>query len=131
MKVTAPVKTFFLGLIGMNTITISRQAHAEYVLPVPMGSPENYYGVFGDVRNATFTTTGHREHPTANTSPGLQRHTSNSWDTRPTLERMQCATPWRTRPMSATNNNAYAASTATSGSEPLLARLHLRLHHAR
>lgn len=55
VKVTAPVKTFFLGLIGMHTITISRQAHAEYVLPVPMGSPENYYGVFGDVRNATFT----------------------------------------------------------------------------
>ena len=45
VKVTAPVKTFFLGLIGMNTVIVSRQAHAEYVLPVPMGSPLNYYGV--------------------------------------------------------------------------------------
>lgn len=57
VRVTAPVKTFFLGLIGMQTIVVSRQANAEYVLPVPMGSPENYYGVFGDVRNATMTTT--------------------------------------------------------------------------
>ena len=45
VKVTAPVKTFFLGLVGLNTITITRDAHAEYVLPVPMGSPLNYYGV--------------------------------------------------------------------------------------
>ena len=45
VKVTAPVKTFFLGLIGMFNVTISRTAHAEYVLPVPMGSPLNYYGV--------------------------------------------------------------------------------------
>jgi hypothetical protein len=45
VKVTAPVRTFFLGLIGMYTVTISRDAHAEYVLPVPMGSPLNYYGV--------------------------------------------------------------------------------------
>ena len=45
MKVTAPVQTFFLGLVGLNTITITRDAHAEYVLPVPMGSPLNYYGV--------------------------------------------------------------------------------------
>jgi hypothetical protein len=55
VKVTAPVQTFFLGLIGMNTVIVSRTAHAEYVLPVPMGSPENYYGVFGAVRDATFT----------------------------------------------------------------------------
>jgi hypothetical protein len=45
VKVTAPVQTFFLGLVGLSTITISRDAHAEYVLPVPMGSPLNYYGV--------------------------------------------------------------------------------------
>jgi hypothetical protein len=55
VKVTAPVQTFFLGLIGMSQVIVSRNSHAEYVLPVPMGSPENYYGVFGNVRNATFT----------------------------------------------------------------------------
>lgn len=46
VKLTAPVKTFFLGLIGLNTVTITRDAHAEYVLPVPMGSPLTYYGVY-------------------------------------------------------------------------------------
>jgi Flp pilus assembly protein TadG len=45
VKVTAPVQTFFLGVIGMNTVIISRRANAEFVLPVPMGSPLNYYGV--------------------------------------------------------------------------------------
>ncbi|MDQ6681776.1 MAG: pilus assembly protein TadG-related protein, partial [Chloroflexota bacterium] len=45
VTVSAPVKTFFLGIIGMNQFTISRQADAEYILPVPMGSPQNYYGV--------------------------------------------------------------------------------------
>ena len=32
-------------------------AKAEYVLPVPMGSPENYYGVFGLTRGLTSSTT--------------------------------------------------------------------------
>jgi Putative Flp pilus-assembly TadE/G-like len=64
VKVTAPVQTFFLGLIGMNQVIVSRNAHAEYVLPVPMGSPENYYGVFGAVRDATFTTPASSTGPT-------------------------------------------------------------------
>lgn len=49
VTVEAPVKTFFLGLIGMPTVTITRKSQADYVLPVPMGSPQNYYGV-GDFR---------------------------------------------------------------------------------
>ncbi len=50
VQITAPVHTFFLKLIGMETIDISRRAKAEYVLPVPMGSPLNYYGVYGMIR---------------------------------------------------------------------------------
>ena len=34
------------------TIAASRSSKAEYVLPVPMGSPENYYGVFGTLNMA-------------------------------------------------------------------------------
>ena len=47
MKVTvsAPVDTFFMRIFGINSIPASRKASAEYVLPVPMGSPQNYYGV--------------------------------------------------------------------------------------
>jgi hypothetical protein len=57
VTVTAPIDTFFLGLFGMDTLDISRTARAEFVLPVPMGSPENYYGVFGKVRTPSGGTT--------------------------------------------------------------------------
>ena len=36
--------TYFLRLLGMNTVRISRTATAEYTLPVPMGSPLSTYG---------------------------------------------------------------------------------------
>ncbi len=42
--VTHQVPTFFLTLFGMNTVTVSRTAVAEYVLPLPLGSPESYFG---------------------------------------------------------------------------------------
>ncbi|MGZ6312017.1 MAG: pilus assembly protein TadG-related protein [Candidatus Limnocylindrales bacterium] len=46
VTVSAPVNTFFMRLFGINTLTASRRAKAEYVQPVPMGSPQNYYGVY-------------------------------------------------------------------------------------
>jgi hypothetical protein len=55
VNVSAPVDTFFLSLFGFDEVTVSRTAKAEYVLPVPMGSPENYYGVFGLTRGLTST----------------------------------------------------------------------------
>jgi hypothetical protein len=36
--------TFFLGIIGINRITVARTATGEYTLPVPMGSPLSVYG---------------------------------------------------------------------------------------
>ena len=38
------VDTFFLRLFGINTVDISRTAVAEYVLPLPLGSPDPYFG---------------------------------------------------------------------------------------
>ncbi len=116
VRVTAPVKTFFLGLIGMNTITVSRQAHAEYVLPVPMGSPENYYGVFGDVRNATFTTTGTVNHPGEETQE-FDGDTSNPWDS-PANNTSGCssATPWVSTGNAGSNDGNYTDSNSASGS---------------
>jgi hypothetical protein len=55
VTVSAPVNTFFMRLIGITSITASYTSHAEYVLPVPMGSPENYYGNFGTIRGDTTT----------------------------------------------------------------------------
>jgi Flp pilus assembly protein TadG len=45
VAVSAPVGTFFMRLIGVQSITASRTAKAKFVLPVPMGSPLNYLGV--------------------------------------------------------------------------------------
>ena len=36
--------TYFLRILGMNTVRISRTATAEYTLPVPMGSPLSSFG---------------------------------------------------------------------------------------
>ena len=46
VRISAPVTTYFLGIFGFNQVTVSKDSSAEYVLPVPMGSPQNYYGVF-------------------------------------------------------------------------------------
>ena len=44
VKVSSDVPTYFLSLIGMDNVRITRAAVAEYVAPVPMGSPENKLG---------------------------------------------------------------------------------------
>ena len=45
VEIQAPVGTFFMRVLGINEIMVDRAARAEFVLPVPMGSPQNYYGV--------------------------------------------------------------------------------------
>lgn len=52
---SADVGTYFMRVIGISQITATRTSKAEFVLPVPMGSPENYYGVFGTLRGDTYT----------------------------------------------------------------------------
>jgi hypothetical protein len=54
VDVSAPVNTFFMRVFGLTTIEATRRARAEYVLPVPMGSPQNYFGV-GFLRDAIET----------------------------------------------------------------------------
>jgi hypothetical protein len=45
-QVTAPVRTYFARLFGVTSFTASRRARAEFILPVPMGSPQDYYGIY-------------------------------------------------------------------------------------
>jgi hypothetical protein len=45
VTITTQVPTFFIGLFGINTWTVSRTARAAYIMPVPMGSPLAYFGV--------------------------------------------------------------------------------------
>jgi hypothetical protein len=42
--VERPVDTFFLRVFGIDSVSISRRAVAEYVLPLPLGSPEPQFG---------------------------------------------------------------------------------------
>jgi Flp pilus assembly protein TadG len=46
VTISTEVDTFFARIIGFNTLDVVREASAEYIRPIPMGSPLNYYGVY-------------------------------------------------------------------------------------
>src|SRR5256885_14371984 len=56
VTVQAPVQTYFARLFGTATVQGSRTAAAEFVLPVPMGSPQDYYGIANLCRNVDVPT---------------------------------------------------------------------------
>src|SRR5438309_2093433 len=51
VTVSAPVRSWFARLLGVTQFNARRNARAEFVLPVPMGSPQNYYGINVVCRN--------------------------------------------------------------------------------
>jgi hypothetical protein len=79
VDVSAPVETFFMRVFGWSEVTVARTARAEYVLPVPMGSPENYYGVFGPVRTPTGGTTTVNASDTGWLSPSVNKAFESGW----------------------------------------------------
>ena len=110
VSVSAPVDTFFLGLFGYSEVTVSRSARAEYVLPVPMGSPQNYYGV------------GVLRIPVTTTSTSTDADHETDWRvpanvTCPTTPANHCQ--WTassgTLPETVRSNNDAFAQTATTG----------------
>lgn len=50
--VTSPVRSWFASLLGVTQFSARRNARAEFVLPVPMGSPQDYYGINVLCRNS-------------------------------------------------------------------------------
>ncbi len=60
--IAGPVGLFFARVAGIDSFPAKRTAKAEFVLPVPMGSPENYYGVGYYVKAETTTTTHTTSH---------------------------------------------------------------------
>ena len=44
VRLTATVPSYFVQLLGVDEVTLTREAVGEYVAPVPMGSPENKLG---------------------------------------------------------------------------------------
>lgn len=58
VTVSGPVRTYFARICGcLDSVQIKADAAAEYFLPVPMGSPQSYYGVGYFVGPVTTTTT--------------------------------------------------------------------------
>ena len=45
VTIQTQIGTFFMRVIGIESIGVARTSKAEFTLPVPMGSPQNYYGV--------------------------------------------------------------------------------------
>ncbi len=69
--ITAPVGTFFMKIFGINAIQATVSAQALFSLPVPMGSPDNYYGDFGPIRYSNGTATQTLSGPGAACANGL------------------------------------------------------------
>ncbi len=57
VTISTSTPSFFARVIGLASFPITRTSKAEFILPVAMGSPENYYGTFGKIKDATFTNT--------------------------------------------------------------------------
>jgi hypothetical protein len=106
VTVSAPVGTFFMRVIGIPSIQATRTSKAEFVLPVPMGSPENYYGVFGTLRGATFTSSA----ADSGWLPVTATKGTNTWTT-PTGANAPAPAP-NTNP-NAGSDNVYATTTAS------------------
>ena len=56
VTIAGPVNTYFARVAGIPNFPARRDSKSDFVLPVPMGSPQNYYGVgFYESRQPTFT----------------------------------------------------------------------------
>jgi Flp pilus assembly protein TadG len=55
VQVTSRVPTFFMKIFGIRHVDMTRTATAEYVKPVPMGSPSACFGIAAFAANLTGT----------------------------------------------------------------------------
>lgn len=105
VTVSAPVGTFFMRAFGLDSIQATRTARAEFVLPVPMGSPQNYYGVFGLLRTPGGGTT---TSTTVNGSTGKRP---------PTVIKGGSNASWATHGNVYTSDNLRASTTSKSAQQ--------------
>jgi hypothetical protein len=103
VSLSAPVGTFFARVFGINSFPAVRNSKAEYVLPVPMGSPDAWYGIFGTLRTPAG---GTNVSSTSTLDTGLDHPTSVP------------STVW-SNPTRAdgSDNNSFAQSPTTNGSQ--------------
>jgi Flp pilus assembly protein TadG len=115
VTVSAPVNTFFMRIFGMPQIQATRTARAEFVLPVPMGSPENYYGVFGMTRGLTNTATTTTITPMTGNS-GWVLPGANHIPTPPGPPAVWTASSGNLTNAVTSNDNVYARTTVNASS---------------
>jgi hypothetical protein len=88
VSISGAVNTFFARVLGIQSWPAAREAKSEYVLPVPMGSPQNYYGVgyFRDAKTTTTTTssTSHDSDSTGLSAPANTAPSGGQWTFTPT-----------------------------------------------
>ena len=60
VELTAQVDTYFLRLFGQPQVTIRREATAQFILPVPLGSPFNSFGDGNDLSQNFWASIGGR-----------------------------------------------------------------------
>jgi hypothetical protein len=118
VMIAGPVGTYFAHVLGVNEFPAVRRSRAEFVLPVPMGSPEAYYGVFGTIRGATFT---EPQPTTATTDTGDASGCSSNTTGRPSSNSNPTvanppnpASTWSNRSSADCNNNDTRATSATA-----------------
>jgi len=78
VEIAGPVGTYFAHVIGVHSFPAVRRSRAEFILPVPMGSPEAYYGTFGLIRHpgGGITTPGNTSWFSPTSSPGTDNWTT-------------------------------------------------------
>ena len=101
---TSPASSACNGGICLQTVDVGVQGRAEYVLPVPMGSPLNYYGV-GDFRI-----------PTAQSRPRAQAPERRPRTTRPMAGAAPAAPSSTVGRPTRTTTTAASRATRTSAS---------------
>ncbi|HYO18226.1 MAG TPA: pilus assembly protein TadG-related protein, partial [Dermatophilaceae bacterium] len=124
VDIDAPVQTNFARVFCweggpcLDQVDVGVTGAAEYVLPVPMGSPENYYGVFGTLRGATFTEWVEQTN-VSNTNPDP----SSGWRVATTAPAATPVNSWTASSGTLiasvnANNNVYARTAADGAIQP-------------
>jgi len=102
VHLVSPVGTFFSRVFGMDAFPAQRDARSEFVLPVPMGSPDAWYGVFGKLR-----------HPGGGITTTTSTAATSSLFPSTAVPTMNWTTPGNA---DATPNTNYAVSSTSDGS---------------
>ncbi len=114
VSIAGNINTYFARVAGINSFPARRESKADFVLPVPMGSPQNYYGVgFFEKRVATTTPVPGNTAQDTNGNPWNATALSTSGG------------QWSNPDRAFTNNNQYATD-ATNGQKQVWQNFNLQ-----